>query len=63
MVDFNNKLKSFVDKAKQKITEIQNDEKLRDTVSDVVKQIQDHVTDITNDEKVQELVQQGKKNL
>lgn len=63
MVDFNNKLKSFVDKAKQKITEIQNDEKLRDTVSDVVKQIQDHVTDITNDEQVKELVQQGKEKI
>lgn len=32
MVDFKDKFKSFVDKAQQKITEIQNDEKLLELI-------------------------------
>jgi len=60
MVDFTSKFKSFVDKAQQKVTEIQNDEKLREAVGGVVKQAQEKIEGITNDERVKGLIDQGK---
>jgi Short C-terminal domain len=60
MVDFAGKFKSFADKAQQKITEIQNDEQLREKVSNVVKQAQEKLEEVKNDDRVKSLVDKGK---
>jgi hypothetical protein len=63
MVDFKDRFKSFADKAQQKITDIQNDEKLREAVSGVVKQAQEKLTEVKKDEKLKGLIEQGKEKV
>jgi Short C-terminal domain len=63
MVDFAGKFKSFADKAQQKITEIQNDEQLREKVSNVVKQAQEKLEEVKNDDRVKSFVDKGKEKI
>ena len=63
MVDFAGKFKLFADKAQQKITEIQNDEQLREKVSGVVKQAQEKLEEVKNDDRVKSLVDKGKEKI
>jgi hypothetical protein len=63
MVDLTGGFKSFVDKAQQKITEIQNDERLRETVGGAIKQAQGKIEEIKNDDRVKNLMEQGKEKI